>query len=163
MPKRASHRPPRLDPDVVLDAQHCDKMLRVPLVSSKTVTIQFALIWLWKLRRTLVVAAAGTAFTVRESQDKVRSVACLARPLEPHGRLSQLPIYPLSQPEIVLQDSPSELEQYIGGVRRAATATYVDAYGRVQDVVSKWIGIEQAVERALTFRLSFRCVAERDI
>ncbi|KAL4254768.1 MICOS complex subunit [Abortiporus biennis] len=58
----------------------------------------------------------------------------------------KLPIYPQPDPEIVLQETPSELEKQIGKVRRRLTATYDDAHGRVQEVVSKWIGVEQAVE-----------------
>ena len=46
-----------------------------------------------------------------------------------------------------MQEVPSELERQIGQVRRAVTNTYLDAHGRVQDVVSRWIGVEQSVER----------------
>lgn len=42
---------------------------------------------------------------------------------------------------------PSELERQIGVARRAVTARYLDAQARVQGVVSRWIGVEQAVER----------------
>ena len=59
----------------------------------------------------------------------------------------QLPIYPIQEPEIVLQETPSELERQIGVVRRSVTATYLDAYARVQELVSRWIGVEQSVER----------------
>ena len=61
---------------------------------------------------------------------------------------SKLPIYPIQEPEIVLQETPSELERQIGSVRRSVTATYLDTYGRVQELVSRWIGVERSVERA---------------
>ena len=58
-----------------------------------------------------------------------------------------MPIYPIAEPEIVLQETPSELESQIGNVRRVVTETYLDAHNRVQGVVSRWIGVEQSVER----------------
>ncbi|KAI0761316.1 apolipo protein O-domain-containing protein [Trametes elegans] len=58
----------------------------------------------------------------------------------------KLPIYPTPDPEIVLVETPSELEKQIGVARRTVTATYEDAHARVQAVVSRWIGVEQAVE-----------------
>ena len=45
-------------------------------------------------------------------------------------------------------ETPSELEKQIGVARRALTDTYLDAHSRVQAVVSRWIGVEQAVESA---------------
>ena len=67
--------------------------------------------------------------------------------------IRQLSIYPSPQPDIILLDTPSELEKYIGCARRKVTATYTDAHARVQGVVSKWIGVEHAVESALWFFL----------
>ncbi|KAH9948329.1 apolipo protein O-domain-containing protein, partial [Amylocystis lapponica] len=61
----------------------------------------------------------------------------------------QLPIYPAPEPEILLLETPSELEKQIRVARRAVTATYLDAHARVQHVVSRWIGVEQAVEHRL--------------
>ncbi|KAF5390005.1 hypothetical protein D9757_003854 [Collybiopsis confluens] len=58
----------------------------------------------------------------------------------------KLPIYPQPDTEIVLQEVPSELERQIGAFRRQATSTYRDAHAQVQGVVSKWIGVEHAVE-----------------
>lgn len=49
---------------------------------------------------------------------------------------------------IVLVETPSELEKQIGIARRAVTASYLDARAQVQGVVSRWIGVEQAVESA---------------
>ena len=60
----------------------------------------------------------------------------------------QLSIYPSPQPEIILLDTPSELEKHIGNVRRTVTGVYTDAHARVQGVVSRWIGVEHAVESA---------------
>ena len=60
----------------------------------------------------------------------------------------QLSIYPEPDPEIVLQETPSELERQIGVARTAVTGVYLQAHQEVQGVVSKWIGVEQAVERA---------------
>ncbi|KAI0628586.1 apolipo protein O-domain-containing protein [Trametes polyzona] len=76
-------------------------------------------------RRTAVLAAAAVG--VHETRDK-------------------LPIYPTPDPEIILVETPSELEKQIGVARRAVTATYLDAHARVQNVISRWIGVEQAVE-----------------
>ena len=45
-------------------------------------------------------------------------------------------------------ETPSELEKQIAAARRAVTGTYLDARSRVQEVVSRWIGIEKAVECA---------------
>ena len=59
----------------------------------------------------------------------------------------QLPIYPVPEPEVVLVETPSELEKQISVARSAVTATYDDAHSRIQAVVSRWIGVEQAVER----------------
>jgi organizing structure protein 2 len=58
----------------------------------------------------------------------------------------QLSIYDLPERETVLVDTPSKLEQNIGVARRMVTGTYRDAYAQVQGVVSKWIGVERAVE-----------------
>jgi len=60
---------------------------------------------------------------------------------------TKLSIYPEPDPEIVIQETPSELERQVGVARRAVTDVYLKAHREVQDVVSKWIGVEQAVER----------------
>lgn len=74
-------------------------------------------------------------------------------PLELFGGLAhylalKLPIYPSPDSEVVLVETPSELEKQIGVARRAVTTTYLDAHSRVQSVISRWIGVEQAVESA---------------
>ncbi|KAI0641347.1 apolipo protein O-domain-containing protein [Trametes meyenii] len=61
-------------------------------------------------------------------------------------RVLVLPIYPTPDPEVLLVETPSELERQIGVARQAATTTYLDAHARVQAVISRWIGVEQAVE-----------------
>ncbi|KAH9050212.1 apolipo protein O-domain-containing protein [Lactarius hengduanensis] len=48
--------------------------------------------------------------------------------------------------EIVLVDTPSVLETQIGVARRAVTSVTRDVHAQVHGVVSKWIGIEHAVE-----------------
>ncbi|CDO71079.1 hypothetical protein BN946_scf184844.g83 [Trametes cinnabarina] len=63
-----------------------------------------------------------------------------------HENREKLPIYPTPDPEIILVETPSALEKQIGTARRAVTATYEDAHARVQNVISRWIGVEQAVE-----------------
>ncbi len=60
----------------------------------------------------------------------------------------QLSIYPGPEREIVVVDAPSVLETQIGVARRAATGVVLDIHARVHGVVSQWIGIEHAVERA---------------
>ena len=48
----------------------------------------------------------------------------------------------------MLEETPSELERQIGIARRAVVDVYLKGHKEVQGVVSKWIGVEQAVERA---------------
>ncbi|KAH9852398.1 apolipo protein O-domain-containing protein [Lenzites betulinus] len=74
-----------------------------------------------------VLSGAATAVSVHEARDK-------------------LPIYPSPDAEVVLLETPSELEKQIGFGRRAVTTTYLDAHARLQGVISRWIGVEQAVE-----------------
>lgn len=57
-------------------------------------------------------------------------------------------IYPSPEPDILLLDTPSDLEKHIGTARRYVTDVYTDAHAQVQGVVSKWIGVEHAVESA---------------
>ncbi|KAI0659863.1 apolipo protein O-domain-containing protein [Cubamyces menziesii] len=75
-----------------------------------------------------------------------RAVVAAAVAVGVHGSRDKLPIYPAPDPEVVLLETPSELEKQIGVARRAVTATYLDAHSRVQSVISRWIGVEQAVE-----------------
>jgi organizing structure protein 2 len=49
---------------------------------------------------------------------------------------------------LVLVEAPSRLETEIGVARRAVTGAGRDVHARVQGVVSRWIGIEHAVESA---------------
>ena len=65
--------------------------------------------------------------------------------------LWQPSIYPVPQQDILLLDTPSELEKQIAIARRYVTGTYTDAYAQVQSAVSKWIGVEHAVESAFPF------------
>ncbi|OJT13708.1 MICOS subunit MIC26 [Trametes pubescens] len=93
-----------------------------------------------------VFVAAAIAVGVHETRDKVhistlRSFGSLAYYLA-----LKLPIYPSPDSEVILVETPSELEKQIGVARRAVTTTYLDAHSRVQSVISRWIGVEQAVE-----------------
>ncbi|GJE86564.1 apolipo protein O-domain-containing protein [Phanerochaete sordida] len=85
-------------------------------------------------RRTALSAAATAAVLVHEHE---------------LSRKEKLPIYPQPDPEILLQEVPSELEHQIGKAREAVTETYLDAHAKVQSVVSRWIGVEHAVEERL--------------
>ncbi|KAH7927019.1 hypothetical protein BV22DRAFT_1032243 [Leucogyrophana mollusca] len=85
------------------------------------------------LRRTALSAAAVGA-AVHETREK-------------------LPIYPTPTPEIVLLSTPSTLETRIGEVRREVRSVFDSAHARVQGVVDRWIGVEEAVEsRIKSFR-----------
>jgi len=58
----------------------------------------------------------------------------------------RLSIYPEPEPEIVLVETHNELERQIGSVRVKATGVYNNAQVQVQSAISKWIGVEEAVE-----------------
>ncbi|TDL26918.1 hypothetical protein BD410DRAFT_475685 [Rickenella mellea] len=62
------------------------------------------------------------------------------------GPREKPPIYPAEDPQIVLVDTPTELERRIGVARRAVTNTYFQGHSHVQGWVSRWIGVEHAVE-----------------
>ncbi|EJF56807.1 hypothetical protein DICSQDRAFT_183610 [Dichomitus squalens LYAD-421 SS1] len=75
-----------------------------------------------------------------------RALAVAAVAVGVHEAHEKLPIYPTPEAEVILVETPSELEKQIAVARRAVTGTYLDARSRVQEVVSRWIGVEQAVE-----------------
>ena len=56
-------------------------------------------------------------------------------------------IYPTSPPELILVETPSELEKQIGVARRATQETLSEVQAQLQGVITKWIGVEHAVER----------------
>lgn len=58
---------------------------------------------------------------------------------------------------------PSELERQIGILRRQTTATYRDAHAQVQGLVSKWIGVEHAVESAFHSYSSPQILSEKPL
>ncbi|KAF9468347.1 apolipo protein O-domain-containing protein [Collybia nuda] len=58
----------------------------------------------------------------------------------------RLSIYAEPTPEILLQETPSPLELQIGVARRRFLQTYSETHSHVQGAVSKWIGVEHAVE-----------------
>jgi MICOS complex subunit MIC26 len=80
-------------------------------------------------------------------QRKVRPAPTTCTTLRADG-VRQLSIYPEPEREIVVLDSPSVLETQIGVARRAVTGVAYDVHAQVHGVVSKWIDIEHAVERA---------------
>ncbi|KAK1225209.1 hypothetical protein PQX77_011889 [Marasmius sp. AFHP31] len=66
----------------------------------------------------------------------------------------KLPIYSQAESDIVLQEVPSELERQIGVGRRHLFSTYRETHSQVQGVVSKWIGVEHAVENRVKALIS---------
>jgi len=60
-----------------------------------------------------------------------------------------LSIYPGPDPEVLLVETHSELERQIGAVRVKATGIYNNSQAQVHSVVSKWIGVEEAVEHRI--------------
>ena len=66
--------------------------------------------------------------------------------LQQSSFIHQLSIYPSPTPDIVLVESPSELENRISVVRRKVCQTYSEAHAQVQGWISTWVGIEHAVE-----------------
>ncbi|KAG9217606.1 hypothetical protein CCMSSC00406_0010425 [Pleurotus cornucopiae] len=80
-------------------------------------------------RRVALAVATGFAISTPSSQEP-----------------EKLPIYPLRTPDVLLVEESTPLEKHIGIARRAVTETYHDAYAQVQGVVSKWIGVEHAIE-----------------
>ena len=60
----------------------------------------------------------------------------------------KLSIYPETDSETILLDTPSPLEHQIGKVRRKITEAIGQARDEGQGIVNKWIGVEQAVESA---------------
>ncbi|KAF8656153.1 hypothetical protein AX16_002722 [Volvariella volvacea WC 439] len=74
----------------------------------------------------------------------VASIAVTTPPSE-----EKLSIYPTQTADIVLQEDPSPLEQQIGVARRQVTQSLQNTHAGVQELVSKWIGIEHAVENRI--------------
>lgn len=67
--------------------------------------------------------------------------------IAPSTSREKLPIYPAPESQLVLVDTPSELERQIGHVRRTLTEKYSESYSYVQAWVDRWIDVEHAVER----------------
>ncbi|KAA1467065.1 hypothetical protein DENSPDRAFT_68714 [Dentipellis sp. KUC8613] len=84
--------------------------------------------WARMPRRTLLAAATAVAVSLPDSERE------------------KLSIYPAPDQDIIVVESPTELERQIGIARRAATRVFNDTHSQVQGVIGKWIGIEQAVE-----------------
>jgi len=81
-------------------------------------------------RRAVLATTAAAVAVTQTSKDK-------------------LPIYPEPTRDVLLIETPSELEQQIGKARRAVTGTYLDARAQVQGVVSRWISVEESVEKRI--------------
>ncbi|KAL5520273.1 hypothetical protein ACEPAG_9486 [Sanghuangporus baumii] len=64
-------------------------------------------------------------------------------------RREDLPIYPTPEPQLVLVESPTELEHRIRNVRERLTKSYETSYAYVQSWVDRWIAIEHAVEKRI--------------
>ena len=103
-------------------------------------------------RRSVFTAAVAATVSLHEPKDKVGFIEVLS---VEHVNLStfyatlQLSIYPALSTDTILVDSPSELERQIGKARRRAQSVYSDTHAQVQGWVSKWIGVEHAVESEL--------------
>jgi len=65
------------------------------------------------------------------------------------GLHDKLPIYPSPTEDIVLAESPSELENRIAVVRRKALNTYSEAHAHVQGWVTRWVDVEHAIEHRI--------------
>ncbi|KAH9837539.1 apolipo protein O-domain-containing protein [Rhodofomes roseus] len=74
------------------------------------------------------------------------AAAAVAVTQTPKDKLS---IYPEPDRDVLLIETPSELEKQIGKVRSSVTATYLDARAQVQGVVSRWISVEESVEKRI--------------
>ncbi|KAG6915978.1 hypothetical protein DXG01_009030 [Tephrocybe rancida] len=79
-------------------------------------------------KRTLLAASVAVTGVVLHTPEKVLSV------------------YPKPTPDILLVDTPSALEREIGVVRRRVTDVLQDTHSQIQGVVSRWIGVEHAIE-----------------
>ena len=72
-------------------------------------------------------------------------------------------VYSEPEPQLVLIDTPTELEKQIGGARETVTGAYRDSYSYVQGWVNKWIGVEHAVERECNIRSCFQNLSHKII
>ncbi|KAF5367354.1 hypothetical protein D9615_010274 [Tricholomella constricta] len=74
------------------------------------------------------------------------SVAATGVVLHSSPEREKLSIYPSPTPDILLVETPSPLEQQIGVARRRITDTYRETHNQFQGVISRWIGVEHAIE-----------------
>ncbi|KAG5650538.1 hypothetical protein H0H81_011881 [Sphagnurus paluster] len=74
------------------------------------------------------------------------SVAATGVVLHTSPEREKLSIYPHQTPDILLVDTPSALEEQIGVARRKFIKAYCDTHSQVQGVISRWIGVEHAIE-----------------
>ncbi|KAG6884031.1 hypothetical protein C0993_001961 [Termitomyces sp. T159_Od127] len=79
-------------------------------------------------RRALLVASVATTGVVLHTQPE------------------KLSIYSTPAPDTLLVEESSALEREIGVVRRQVTEVLLNTHSQIQGVVSRWIGIENAIE-----------------
>ncbi|TFK65863.1 hypothetical protein BDN72DRAFT_962195 [Pluteus cervinus] len=89
------------------------------------------------------------AFRLPRRRLVVGTLAGTAIVLETTPREEKLSIYPTPTPDILLVEEPSPLEHQIGVARRSTTQAVRDAHSQTQELVSKWIGVEHAVENRI--------------
>ena len=95
------------------------------------------------------MVAAAAVLTLSSDPQQTQKVDAFSTSyfgwLKPAPKLS---IYPETDLETILLDTPSPLEHQIGLVRRKITDAIRQARDESQGIVNKWIGVEQAVESA---------------
>ncbi|PWN45868.1 hypothetical protein IE81DRAFT_128712 [Ceraceosorus guamensis] len=81
--------------------------------------------------------------------------AALLMPVLADGHDShKLPIYPQPTPPVTLIETHTALEGHVGDARRALQSSFSDLKGYVQSGVSRWIGVERAVENRVSSLVS---------
>lgn len=71
--------------------------------------------------------------------------------------LLQLPIYPLSDPEVKLVPTQTELERQIGSARRSLEGVTKETRQGVSNSIEKWIGVEKKMERECLLGPRYTC------
>ena len=67
-------------------------------------------------------------------------------------------IYPAPETQLLLQEVHSPLEAHIGTARRQTTDALAAGHAQVQGAVDRWIGVEHAVECALSIYYLYPCL-----
>ncbi|CEH12915.1 Apolipoprotein O [Ceraceosorus bombacis] len=95
-------------------------------------------------------AFAALALGVGASTSTALLMPVLADGHESH----KLPIYPQPTPPVTLIETHTALEGHVGDARRALQSSFSDLKGYVQSGVSRWIGVERAVENRVSSLVS---------